>query len=81
MVIRSNNHCFDRVDIPINMQGATSGQIIIGNDVWLAANVVILPNVEIGDGAIVGAGSIVTKNVDPYTIVCGNPAKYISKRI
>ena len=62
------------------MQGATSGQIIIGNDVWLAANVVILPNVEIGEGAIVGAGSIVTKNVDPYTIVCGNPAKYISKR-
>lgn len=79
-MIRSNNHCFDRVDIPINTQGARSEQIIIGNDVWLAANVVILPNVEIGYGAIVGAGSIVTKDVDPYTIVCGNPAKYISKR-
>lgn len=53
---------------------------VIGNDVWIGCNCVILPNVIIGDGAIIGAGSIVTKDVDPYTIVAGNPAKKVRDR-
>lgn len=56
------------------------GNNIIGNDVWIGANSIILDNVEIGDGAIVAAGSVVTKNVAPYTIVGGVPAKVIKKR-
>lgn len=53
----------------------------IGNDVWIGEWAIILPNVKIiGNGAIIGAGSIVTKDVKPYTIVVGNPAKEIGKR-
>lgn len=52
----------------------------IGNDVWIGSNAIILGGVIIGDGAVIGAGSIVTKNVEPFTIVAGNPAKEIRKR-
>jgi virginiamycin A acetyltransferase len=56
------------------------GDTVIGNDVWIGQNAVILPGVHIGDGAIIGANSIVGNNVDPYTIVVGNPAKPSRKR-
>ena len=56
------------------------GDTIIGNDVWIGQNAVILPGVHIGDGAIIGANSVVGKNVEPYTIVVGNPAKVLRKR-
>ena len=58
----------------------TKGDIIIGNDVWIAADAIILSGVSIGDGAVVGAGSIVTKNVSSYSIVAGNPARVVEKR-
>lgn len=54
--------------------------IIIGNDVWIGANVVILPGVSVGDGAILAAGAVVTKDIDPYAIVGGVPAKVIKYR-
>lgn len=54
--------------------------VIIGNDVWIGANVVIMPGVNIGDGAIIGAGAVVTKDVDDYAIVGGCPAKLIRYR-
>ena len=56
------------------------GDTIVGNDVWIGQNVTILPGVHIGDGAIIGANSVVGKDVEPYTIVVGNPAKPIRKR-
>ena len=56
------------------------GDTVIGNDVWIGQNAVILPGVHIGDGAIIGANSIVGNDVDPYTIVVGNPAKTLRKR-
>jgi len=56
------------------------GDTIIGNDVWIGQNAVIMPGVHIGNGAIVAANSVVTKNVESYTIVGGNPAKEIRKR-
>lgn len=59
---------------------ATKGDVIVGNDVWIATNAVIMSGVKIGDGAVVGAYSVVTKDVPPYTIVAGNPAKQIRKR-
>lgn len=52
----------------------------IGNDVWVGCNSVICRNVHVGDGAVIGAGSVVTKNVEPYTIVGGVPAKPIKER-
>lgn len=56
------------------------GDTVIGNDVWIGQKATILPGVHIGDGAIIGAGSMVSKDVEPYTIVAGNPAKVIRKR-
>lgn len=56
------------------------GSITVGNDVWIGHEAVILPGVTIGDGCIIGAQSVVTKSVEPYTIVGGNPAKPIKKR-
>ena len=56
------------------------GDTIIGNDVWIGQNATILPGVHIGDGAIIGASSVVGSNVEPYTIVAGNPVQFIRKR-
>lgn len=56
------------------------GDTIIGNDVWIGQNAIILPGVHIGDGAIIGLNSVVGSDVPPYTIVAGNPAKQIRKR-
>ena len=56
------------------------GDTVIGNDVWIGQNAVILPGVHIGDGVIIGANSVVGSNVEPYTIVAGNPARVIRKR-
>ena len=56
------------------------GDTVIGNDVWIGQNAVILPGVHIGDGAIIGANSVVGSDVEPYTIVAGNPAKVVRKR-
>ena len=55
-------------------------RIIIGNDIWIGLGSIILSGVNVGDGAIVAAGSVVTKDVAPYSIVAGNPAKKISER-
>jgi maltose O-acetyltransferase len=52
----------------------------IGDRVWIAYRAIILPGVTIGEGAVVGAGSVVTKDVEPYTIVAGNPARVVNKR-
>lgn len=56
------------------------GNTVIGNDVWIGQNVTILPGTQIGDGAIIGASSVVCGKVEPYTIIAGNPAKPIRKR-
>lgn len=56
------------------------GDIVIGNDVWIGYDAIILAGVKIGDGAIVGARAVVTKDVEPYTIVAGTPARPIKKR-
>ena len=55
-------------------------QTVIGNDVWVGHKAIIMPGVKIGDGAIIGAGSMVTKDVPPYAIAAGVPAKVLRKR-
>ena len=59
----------------------TSAPIIVGNNVWIGGSSVILQGVTVAEGAKVAAGSVVTKDVAPYTIVAGVPAKFIKKRI
>ncbi len=61
-------------DLPIK------GDTVVGNDVWIGQNATILPGVHIGDGAIIGLGSVVGSDVEPYTVVAGNPARTIRKR-
>ncbi|MBO6534536.1 MAG: CatB-related O-acetyltransferase [Muricauda sp.] len=58
----------------------TKGDTVIGNDVWIGHDATIMPGVQIGHGAIIATKAVVTKNVEPYTIVGGNPAKEIKKR-
>ena len=55
--------------------------IIIEDNVWIATGAIVLSGVTIGEGAVVAAGAVVTKNVDPWTIVGGNPAKFLKKRV
>lgn len=68
------------MDAPATSDMPFKGNTVIGNDVWIGQNAVILPGVDIGDGAIIGANSVVGSDVAPYTIVAGNPAKLIRKR-
>ena len=70
------NHQTDRTDIPMNQQGYTEEcPVIIGNDVWIGSRVTILPGVHIGNGVVIGASSVVTKDIPDYAVVGGNPAK------
>lgn len=63
-----------------NISGYSKGDIIIKNDVWIGANSILVDGITIGNGAVVAAGSVVTKDVPPYAIVGGNPAKVIKYR-
>ncbi|HEY5532871.1 MAG TPA: CatB-related O-acetyltransferase [Candidatus Anoxymicrobiaceae bacterium] len=58
----------------------TRGDVTIGNDVWIGSDVIIMSGVTIGDGAAIGAGSVITTDVEPYSVVAGNPARVIKKR-
>ena len=80
--IHGGNHIFDRVGQYMDqvVKDGSDGKIIIDDDVWIGANAIILKGVRVGEGSIVGAGAVVTKDVAPYTIVAGNPAKKIRDR-
>lgn len=56
-----------------------SDEIAIQNDAWIGAGTIILPGVTVGECSVVGAGSVVTKDVPPYTVVAGNPAKFLRR--
>lgn len=57
-----------------------AGNTVIGNDVWLGAECVIMPGVKVGDGAVIGTRAVVTKDVEPYAVVVGNPGRCVKKR-
>ena len=77
--ITDHNH-ETRLEKAILHQPCEHRAVSIGFDVWIGANVVIVPGVRIGDGAVVAAGAVVTRDVDPMTVVGGVPAKFIKKR-
>lgn len=79
-VLRAANHTFDNINIPFQEQGHTYGKIILEDDVWISSNCVITADTKIGRSSVVGAGSVVTKDVEPYSVVGGVPAKLIRKR-
>lgn len=79
-VIIPANHNFTDVNTTINSQGLTTKGITIEDDVWIGAGCKILDGVTIGKGAVIAAGAVVNKNVPPYTIVGGVPAKELKKR-
>lgn len=81
--IVANNHQFKETSIPICFQGPdySKNQTIIEDDVWIGVRTIVTPGHRIGKGSIIGAGSVVTKDVEPYSIVGGNPAKLIKKRV
>lgn len=75
------NHKFSDINIPMNQQGIqTERPVFFEDDVWIGCNVIVLPGVRVGHGAILGAGSVVRDDIPPYAIVCGNPAKIIKYR-
>lgn len=82
ILIMYQNHKYDRLDIPMREQGHSEyTQLVIGDDVWIGARVIILPSVrKIGSGVIIGAGAVVTKDIPDYAIVGGNPAKILKFR-
>ncbi|MGM9551040.1 MAG: acyltransferase [Clostridia bacterium] len=79
--IFGENHGFSRTDIPICTQPNTSRGIVIDSDVWIGANAVITDGVKVGAHSIIGGGSVVTRDVPPYSVVGGNPARVIKSRL
>ena len=79
VVLSALNHNFEDVLTTINQQGVKTDQIIIENNVWIGANTSILTGVHIGEHVVVGAGSVVTKDIPSFSVVVGNPAKIIKK--
>ncbi|MED4281720.1 acyltransferase [Priestia megaterium] len=76
----SENHIFDRIDLPIREQGVTNQGISIGNDCWIGAGVVFLDGVTVGDGCVIGANTLVNKDIPPYSVAVGNPVKIVKNR-
>lgn len=76
----AENHCFEDSEIPIQDQGVSRKGIVIEDDVWIGNSVIVLDGVCIGRGAVIGAGSIVTKDVPANAVVAGNPARILRYR-
>lgn len=81
VMIFTRNHNMSKNGVPMYQQGYEEiNTVVVGDDVWIGARVIILGGVKIGKGAVIGAGSVVTKNVPEYAVVGGNPAKVLKYR-
>ncbi|MEK4935473.1 acyltransferase [Bacillus sp. FSL M7-1345] len=76
----SENHNFDRLDIPIKEQGVTNKGIIVGDDCWIGSGAVFLDGVRVGNGCVIGANTLVNKDIPPFSIAVGNPVKIVKSR-
>ena len=73
------NHNYEVVSMPIHVQGVSTSPIVIEDESWIGANVVVVAGVTIGKHSIVAAGSIVTKDIPPYSVAVGNPARVLKQ--
>ena len=73
------NHQYKDIDAPIHKQEVTTSQITIEDDCWIAANVVIIAGVTVGKHCVIAAGAVVTKNIPPFSVAAGNPARVIKQ--
>ena len=81
VIIYTQNHAKDQMEIPMRLQGYNKIEPVeIGNNVWIGRRAMIMPGVTIGDGVVIAAGAIVTKDVPNNVIVGGVPAKILSER-
>lgn len=81
VIILGGGHNHLRTDIPMRLQGSSTSKLTqIGNDVWIGTRAIIMPGVKVGNGVIIGAGAVVTKDIPDYAIVGGIPAKIIKFR-
>ncbi len=80
VVIVAFNHGFEDVTRPIRSQPITARGVVVESDVWIGARSILLDGVTIGRGSVVGAGSVVTRDVPEYTVVAGNPARVLRHR-
>ncbi|MCP4142062.1 MAG: acyltransferase [Chloroflexi bacterium] len=81
VLMLGHNHEHSSTELPMRLQGIKeTSPIIIYDDVWIGARVIILPGVIIGEGAIIGAGAVVAKNIPAYSVCVGNPARVIKSR-
>lgn len=79
--IGGGRYITERLDLPMMQQGVyTKGAVTIGDDVWLGAGATVLDGIQIGNGCIIGAGAVVTKNLPDYTVAIGVPAKVVRQR-
>jgi len=82
VIIYTSAHAHERTDITMIEQGASDVRpVVIGNDVWIGRRVMIMPGVHIGDGCVIGAGAVVTKDIPSYSIAAGVPARVVRSRI
>lgn len=80
IVFHTLNHNYQNKNILIKNQGVMVKPIKIEDDVWIGSDSILLSGIIVGKGSVIGAGSTVTKNVEPYSVVAGNPARLIKKR-
>jgi carbonic anhydrase/acetyltransferase-like protein (isoleucine patch superfamily) len=79
VVMSGLNHGYEDIEQPIMKQKCSRGEIVIGDECWIGANAVITSGVNLGKHCVIAAGSVVTKDVAPYTVVGGNPARELKK--
>ena len=81
VVIRSADHIFNDISRPIREQGHIYGNIIIEDDCWIGSHVTVTKNVKIGKGSVIGANSVVTKDIPPFSVAMGVPARVVRSRL
>ena len=79
IVMSGLNHVYNNINIPIYLQGETTANIIVEDDCWIGANVVITAGVTIGKHSVVAGGAVVTKDIPAYSVAVGNPARIIKQ--
>lgn len=81
VVMYTANHSFEDMDTPMRLQGDDESRpITVGNDVWIGRRAMVMPGVSIGNGSIVAAGAVVTRDVPEFSVVAGVPAKVVKMR-